>query len=120
MSIEPLVLDSLTLPNYLEFKELTDSNATKNITLDGALYVDLRSWRRSWQVSFKHLTSSEYDSIRAKYEKQFTDATLLNFVCSSEGIDTMVYMEISDRNPKWNGTLVVGYSITLTEQGAFS
>lgn len=120
MAIEPLVLDGLTLPNYLDFKEITKDNASKNYTLGNALYVDFTSYRRQWQINFKHLTSTEYSNVRAKYEKQFTSGTFLSFVCTAEGINTMVFMEISDRNPKWNGTLVVGYSITLIEQGAFS
>lgn len=115
-----MYLDTLRLPDYGELKEVTQPNVAKNITLDGSLYVDFYNNRRSWQISWKYLKPSEYDAIRAKYDKQFTNQTMLQFAVDPLGLFVPVFISINDKNIKWNGQLIEGFSITLEEQYAIS
>lgn len=115
-----MYLDGLQLPNYGTLREITQPNVAKNITLDGSLYVDFYNNRRSWELSWKLLKASEYDSIRAKYDLQFSSQTMLQFVVDPLGLFVPVYITINEKNIKWNGQLIEGFSITLEEQYAIS
>ena len=91
-----------------------------NVTLDGSLHVDYVNYRRGWKVSWKYLTSAEYDSIRAKFNSQFADEVFHNFGIPEYSINAPVYMKIDDKNIKWNGSIVENFSIELIEQDAVS
>ena len=115
-----MYLDLLKLPDYGTLQEITQPNAAKNITLSGELYVDFYNNRRSWQISWKYLKPEEYNAIRAKYDKQFATQTMLQFIVDPLGLFVPVYITINEKNIKWNGQLIEGFSITLEEQYAIS
>ena len=115
-----MYLDGLRLPDYATLREITEPNIAKNVTLDGSLYVDFYNNRRKWELSWKLLKASEYDSIRAKYNLQFSSQTMLQFVVDPLGLFVPVFISITDKNIKWNGQLIEGFSITLEEQYAIS
>ena len=117
-----LYLGALTLPNYANegFKEITDPNVAKNITLDGTMYVDFYNNRRKWEISWDYLTLAEYNSIRALYDAQFTNEAFTYFGVPELGINVPVYINIVDVNRRWNNTLISGFSIILEEQLAIS
>lgn len=115
-----MYLDGLLLPDYGNLREVTNENASKNYTLDGQLYVDYLNNRRVWVISWKLLTRAQYNLIRAKYDKQFEEETMLNLIIDNLGIFTTVYMTINDKKVKWNGQYVEGFEITLEEQHAIS
>lgn len=117
-------LDSMTLPNYANdgFQEIHDPVFSKNITLNGTLYVDTTgTFRSGWRITYKTLTAAEYNAIRAKYEKQFENQVFLNFSDDRLGINTSCFLSMPrERNIKWNGGYVEGLVITLEPQSADS
>lgn len=115
-----MYLGGLRLPNYATLREITEPNVAKNVTLDGSLYVDFYNNRRKWEISWKLLKASEYDAIRAKYDLQFSSQTMLQFVVDPLGLFVPVFISINDKNIKWNGQLIEGFTITLEEQYAIS
>lgn len=115
-----MYLDGLRLPDYGALKEIINPNIAKNVTLDGSLYVDFYNNRRSWEISWKYLKPAEYNAIRAKYDRQFSQQTMLQFVVDPLGLFVPVYISINEKNIKWNGQLIEGFTITLEEQYAIS
>lgn len=115
-----MYLDSLRLPDYATLREITEPNIAKNVALDGSLYVDFYNNRRRWEISWKLLKAAEYDLIRAKYNKQFSQQTMLQFIVDPLGLFVPVFMTINEKNIKWNGQLIEGFTITLEEQYAIS
>lgn len=115
-----MYLDNYLLPDYGELKEISDPNAAKNYTLDGTLYVDFMNYRRTWQIKWNYLKIDEYDLIRGKYDKQFSDQNMLTFAIIDLGLSTPVFININEKNIKFNGQLVEGFTITLEEQSAVS
>ncbi len=55
-----------------DFIDTPIENATDITTLDGSLYTDFISQQRSWTFNYDSLTKAEYDTLRAKYDAQFT------------------------------------------------
>lgn len=115
-----MYLGGLQLPNYATLKEVTQPNLSKNVTLDGSLYVDFYNNRRVWEISWKYLKPAEYNAIRAKYDLQFTSQTMLQFIVDPLGLFVPVFISINEKNIKWNGQLIEGFTITLEEQYAIS
>lgn len=117
---ETIYLDQYQLPDYAELTEITQPNVAKNVTLDGSLYVDYFNNRRAWEIKWAVLTPDEYDAILAKYNKQFSQDTMLMLIVNNRGLFVPCFMSISDKKPKWNGQRIVDFSITLEEQYAIS
>ena len=115
-----MYLGGVQLPNYASLREITEPNVAKNVTLDGSLYVDFYNNRRKWEISWKLLKAAEYDTIRALYDLQFSSQTMLQFVVDPLGLFVPVYISINEKNIKWNGQLIEGFTITLEEQYAIS
>lgn len=115
-----LYLDGLLLPDYGSLREITQPNVSKNTTLNGELYVDFYNNRRAWEIRWNYLTVAQYEAIRAKYDKQFTDQAMQMFIVNNLNLFVPVYININDKNIKWNGQLIEGFTITLEEQYAIS
>ncbi len=115
-----MYLDGMLLPNYGTLKEITQPNAAKNYTLNGELYVDFYNNRRVWEISWNFLEMAQYELIRAKYNKQFSQQAMLLFVVNNLNLFVPVYININDKNIKWSGQLVEGFAIILEEQYAIS
>jgi len=115
-----MYLGDITLPKYTDLKEITETNAGENVTLDGSLFVDFVNYRRGWKLSWKLLTVTDYNNIRAKFDEQFGNGTFHQFGVPAYNLNVPVYMRIDDRNIKYNGEFVEGFSIELLEQYAIS
>jgi hypothetical protein len=119
-AIDNLYLGNLVLPAYGELTELTDPNASEIMTLDASLHVDFVNYRRGWNIGWKLLKADDYNLIRAKFNEQFASGVFHNFGIPTLSINVPVYMKINDKNIKWNGSFVEGFSIELLEQDAVS
>lgn len=117
---ETIYLDGVLLPDYGDIIEVINENIGKNYTLDGSLYVDYYNNRRSWQIKWNMLTPDEYDTIRALYDKQFAQDTMLMLVVNNMNLFVPCFMTISDKKPKHNGQRIQDFSILLEEQYAIS
>lgn len=116
-NFETITIDGLTLPNWNTLRETTQPNAPKKQSLDGTLYVDFFNNRRSWFIQWDLLTVEQYDQIRAKYDKQFDTGML---AVTIDGLTVLMYININDKNIKYNGRYVENFGITLEEQHAIS
>lgn len=109
-----------TLPLYKTLQEKIDPIESKNITLDGTLYTDFVNNRRSWVVGWEKMKASDYDIIRAIYNRQYVTESIPIIQIPQYGVTAPMKVEISDRNIRLNGEIIEGVSITLLEQYAVS
>lgn len=114
-----LLADKL-FTNFNEFNEKTLENSTKVNTLDGSLFVDFYNYKRVWDMSWELLTRADYDIIKALYDDQRTNFMFTRLRVPDLDIDTFVYIEIADRQIRWDNSYITDFSITLTEQSAIS
>lgn len=115
-----IIVDSTTLPMYSTLQEKIDPMESENVTLDGTLYTDFINNRRSWVVGWEKLKASDYDTIRALYDAQYSTETIPVVEIPEYGITAPMKIVISDRSIRLKGEIIEGFSITLKEQYAIS
>jgi hypothetical protein len=115
-----IILGGFILPDQTQLLETTIPNETDTRTLDGTLYTDFIGINRSWLVALLPLCRDDWDALYAVYRSQYTNETYLPLVCAARDIDTIVKMNISDQDIKWNGDRVDDFSVTLKEAYAIS
>lgn len=115
-----IVLGGVTLPDQTQLVETTTPNETDTMTLNGDLYTDFVNYRRSWAVSLLPLCREDFEVIYAVYTGQYANESYVTFVCEARDISTIVKVNISDQDIKWNGDQVDGFTLTLKEQHAIS
>lgn len=114
-------LGGLTLPNYRAFEELNDSRVSKNISLDGTMYVDHTSTRKGWRIEYDVMSASDYAALRAKYESQLSSEAFLDFIDTDLGIDEPSWLTMPDeRKIVWDKTQVIDLEILLEPRDADS
>lgn len=106
------------LPLYSTLKEQTDAIESENVTLNGTMFTDFTSNRRSWVVGWEKLKAADYDTIRAIYNRQYTNEAIPTVVLPEYGISAAMKFTISDRNIRLNGEIIEGFTATLKEQFA--
>ena len=111
----PVYLGGIALPLYAEIIDTTEPNLAKNISLDGTLNIDYVNNRRSWTIKWNYITSAEYDTIRNLYDNQFLANRMPDFYIPSANFAVPVFINIKDKNIKWNGRMVENFQITLEE-----
>ena len=111
----PVYLGGVVLPLYAEITDTTEPNLSKNISLDGTLNIDFYNTRRSWTIKWNYLTAAEHDSIRALYDNQFLSSSLYTFWIPSVDLAVPVFINIKDKDIKWNGKMVEDFTIVLEE-----
>jgi hypothetical protein len=115
-----IILGGVTLPEQTQLLETTTPIETDVQSLDGSLYTDFINIRRSWSVGLVPLCRDDFDAIYTVYKNQYTNETYTTFVCAARSINTVVKVNISDQDIKWNGDRVDSFTITLKEQFAIS
>lgn len=115
-----IILGSVTLPDQTQLVETTTPNETDIETLNGSLYTDFVNYRRSWAVSLLPLCRADFEAIYSVYTNQYVNESYVTFVCAARSINTVVKVNISDQDIKWNGDQVDGFTLTLKEQHAIS
>lgn len=115
-----IILGGVTLPDQTELVETTTPNESDVQTLNGSLYTDFVNFRRSWSVGLLPLCREDFESIYAVYLSQYQLETYIPFVCAARSINTVVKVNISDQDIKWNGDQVQAFTLTLKEQHAIS
>lgn len=115
-----IILGGVTLPDQTQLIETTTPNETDIQTFDGTIYTDFRNVRRSWAASLLPLCRADYEAIYGVYMGQYTNETYVSLVCAARGINTVVKVNISDQDIKWNGDQVDAFTLTLKEQHAIS
>jgi hypothetical protein len=111
----PVYLAGVALPLYAEITDTTEPNLTKLLTLDGSLKIDFYNNRRRWTIKWNYLTAAQHDSIRTIYDNQFLSASLPTFWIPSVNLAVPVFINIVDKNIKWNGAMVEDFTIVLEE-----
>ena len=116
----PVYLAGVALPLYANITDTTKPNLSKNLTLDGTLAIDFYNNRRTWTIKWNYLTAAEHDAIRALYDNQFVSASLPTFWIPSVNLAVPVFINIVDKNIKWNGKMVENFTIVLEESYGIS
>jgi hypothetical protein len=111
----PVYLGGVALPLYAELVDTTEPNLSKNVSLDGTLNIDFYNTRRSWAIKWNYLTAAEHDAIRTLYDNQFVSSSLPTFWIPSINLAVPVFINIVDKNIKWNGKMVEDFQIVLEE-----
>lgn len=116
-----IVLGGQVLPQVdVPFKEITEPVESNNVTLDGTLYTDWVATRRSWSLTWGVLSKTEYDTIRAIFNSQYSNEAYPILQISYYSILVPVKVEISEKDIRWDGNCVRDFSIKLIEQYAVS
>lgn len=117
-----ITLGGVVLPvvKIEDLKEIPSPIESSNITLDGTLYTDFVSLRRSWQIHWPILTEDEYDDIRAIFNAQYTNEAYPLLQIPYYGISHPAKMSINEKNIKWDGNCIRDFSVVLEEQYAVS
>lgn len=115
-----IIFGGLTLPDQTQLVETTTPKEVDVEVLNGSMYTDFTSFRRSWSVAFLPLCRDDFDAIYAVYKSQYDTESYVTLVCAALGISTIVKANISDQNLRWNGDQVQDFSLTLKEQIAIS
>lgn len=110
-------LGGTTVPRPTTFVRKDDGNYKARRTLQGVLYVDFRERLRSWTIGWNLiLVDSDFSTLKTMWEQQFITRTFPQLVFPEYGVDTPVFMEISDQPIRYNGVLIESFTMTLTEQ----
>lgn len=116
-------LGTIVLPKYATLSEQPQPQVAKNYTLAGGLVVDYKSTRRIWTVTWNWLLKADYDAIRAEFDRQFSQATMLAFSMSGDLALSarLAYLDMPDpRQIKFSGQWVKDLTITIEEQSAYA
>jgi len=111
----PVYLGGVALPLYASIVDTTEPNLSKNLTLDGTLVIDYYNNRRSWTITWNYLTAAQHDSIRVLYDNQFLSNVMPTFWIPSVNLAVPVFINIVDKDIKWNGSMVENFTIVLQE-----
>lgn len=115
-----MYLGGVKLPDFGDLRLAEIPNQTKTITLAGTTYVDFINRNRTWVLTWEHITESDFNIIKELFNRQYTEETFHILQVDYKSIYTPVLMEISDQNLKYNASVLRDFTITLTEQYAFS
>lgn len=115
-----IIVGSTVLPLYSTLREAISSIDSENVTLDGTMYTDFTSNRRSWVVGWEKLKAVDYDTIRALYNAQYATETIPVVQIPEYGVTAPMKLVISDRDIRLNGEIIQGFTLTLKEQYAIS
>lgn len=112
-------IDGHTLPDHASYQELKGDAITKNFSLDGTMFVDFSNVRKGWVLTFEVITKAEYEGIRAKYEKQFTQNVFLRYEDDELAINTDCFLSMpEERDIIWNKNHVADLTILLEPKNA--
>lgn len=115
-----IIVDGTTLPKYSTLQEKVDAIESENLTLDGTLYTDFINNRRTWVVGWEKLKASDYNTIRALYDAQYSTESIPVVEIPEYDVTAPMKIVISDRSIRLKGEIIEGFSITLKEQYAIS
>lgn len=115
---------TVILPNYARdgYQELITPNYTKNVTLDGSMFVDFFNVRGGWKITFDAITAAQYEELRAIFDDQFTNEEFLTFDRTglSGDFETVFLTMPPERNIVWDQNAVLGLQIMLERADADS
>lgn len=86
-------------PIERQFIDTPVENATDIVTLDGGVYTDFISQSREWTFNYASLDYADYNTLRAKYDAQFTAYEYPELTIPFYSVtDQPVRMYISEKN----------------------
>lgn len=115
-----ITLGGVLLPDSAVLKENPIPQESDNLTLDGSLYTDFVSVRRSWTISWVKLNKDEYDDIRQVFDDQYDLEAYPLLEIPYYNIEVPAKMSISEKDIHFDGECIIDFSITLDEQYAIS
>lgn len=116
-----MVLGGRLVPKPSTFNKIETINGVDVTTLGGVLYTDFRDIKRVWEVGWDNiLYDTDHQTLIDIWREQISTRTYPMLQFDSEGIYLPVKIDISPQNIKHNGTLIEGFTVTLTEQNPIS
>lgn len=114
-------IDGLQLPKYTSMSEIVDPEITRNLSISGKLLVDGLYTRRGWKYRYQIMEAATYAQLRAKYDKQFTLGTFLQFTDDELSVNAMCLLTLpKERDIIWNKAAVEDLVVTFEPQNADS
>ena len=116
-----IILDGVELPVPTTMTENPTPLETTNQTLDGTIYTDFINIHRSWDVTWASLCEADYDTIRGIFDSQYSLKSYPLLTISYYGVISLpVKLDINSREIFWDGNMIKGIQIKLTEQYSIS
>lgn len=115
-----LFIDELLFNDFTDIQEMPEPIISENETLGGSIYVDYTANRRSWKVTWDKMTVTNYNLIRAKYDRQYTQNVLPVIRIPDKGVNRFCHLRISNINPKHDNQYVDDFELIIKELGAIS
>ncbi len=115
-----IYLNGTQLPQYLELKTAPVSNAAKNYSLNGTLYIDYMNNRRVWEVKWGLLTRDQVQVLINLYYAQYSTSTPISLGIPGLNLTANVYMVMSPDQIKYNGQYSENFTVVLEEFLAIS
>lgn len=110
-------LGGVTLqPFNIPFLETPLENAVDVTALSFKTYTDFVNQKREWEISWKVLTESQYNDLKAVFNSQFATGDYPNFVVPYYSIDVPVRVYINSKDIRKNGCQVWNVGIRLVER----
>lgn len=90
--------------------------STEVTTLDLNVYIDLLSTKRVWKISWGYMSATDYASLRAFYDRQFSSLEFPDVTIPDLGVTSVVVRAtISDLMVTDSSGLVENVELTLRE-----
>lgn len=109
-------IGGIELSKYASIKDTLVPNWTILETMGGARRVDYVSVGRTWNIGWSLMYEEDHAVVRSLFLEQFTDDFVAHqFEFEAEGIDVPVILVVSERDLKYNATMVNGFTLTVME-----
>lgn len=112
-----MYIDDVELPLPLTYKVNDEPNQTVLRTLGNKVRVQFLSIARSWELGYEKMYVEDNDILHGMFLNQYpghSDAAPV-FRFPAMDVEGQVFITVSERALKYNGTLVEGYVFTIIE-----
>jgi hypothetical protein len=115
-----LIIGGHVIPRPSTFREKTQPNETDRRTLGGKLFTDFINVNRTWEIGWSRITSEDFQTINDLYYDQYTNEEYPVMQFDAYGVYGPVKLEISDKDIKYNGSVIENFTMTIKEQNAIT
>lgn len=109
---------ALLIESASDLREITKPNETTNQTIGGKIFTDFAPYSRGWEVKWPKLSKDDYDDIRAVFDLQYSSGNYPELVIPFYDIDVVAKLTLNDKDIRFDGECIRGFSIILQEQDA--
>lgn len=115
-----LIIGGHIIPRPSTFREKTEPNETDRRTLGGKLSTDFININRSWSIGWDIISADDFAVIHQLYYDQYTNEAYPVMQFDAYDIYGPVKLEISEKDIKYNGSVIKNFTMTIKEQNAIT